>query len=79
MTKDGVLVITHDLTLNPDLTRDQDGKWIEEEISIKNLTSQELKKYDVGRLKPGTEYTSYFPYQQPIDHTPIPLLKLFNS
>ncbi len=26
MTKDGVLVITHDLTLNPDLTRDQNGQ-----------------------------------------------------
>jgi len=74
MTKDGVLVITHDLTLNPDLTRDQDGKWIEEKIPIKNLTLNELKKYDVGRLKPGTKYASYFPYQQAIDPTPIPTL-----
>jgi glycerophosphoryl diester phosphodiesterase len=75
MTKDGILVITHDPTLNPNLTRDQDGEWIEEKIPIKNLTLCELQKYDVGRLKPGTEYASYFPYQRPVDHTPIPTLK----
>jgi glycerophosphoryl diester phosphodiesterase len=28
----------------------------------------------VGRLKPGTQYASYFPHQRPHDHTPIPTL-----
>jgi glycerophosphoryl diester phosphodiesterase len=75
MTKDGVLVITHDLTLNPDLTRDENGRWITDRIPIKSLTLRELQKYDVGRLKPGTKYGSYFPYQRPVDHTPIPTLR----
>jgi glycerophosphoryl diester phosphodiesterase len=75
MTKDGVLVLTHDLTLNPDLTRDQNGKWITERIPIKRLTLQELRRYDVGRLKPGTQYASYFPHQRSMDLTPIPTLK----
>jgi len=75
MTKDGVLVITHDLTLNPDLTRDESGKWITERIPIKSLTLHELQKYDVGRLKPGTKYASFFPYQRPVDRTPIPTLR----
>jgi glycerophosphoryl diester phosphodiesterase len=75
MTKDGVLVITHDLTLNPDLTRDQNGQWITDRIPIKSLTLEELQKYDVGRLKPGTKYSSYFPHQRPVDHTPIPTLR----
>jgi len=74
MTKDGVLVITHDLTLNPDLTRDQNGQWITDRIPIKSLTLDELQKYDVGRLKPGTKYASYFPHQRAVDHTPIPTL-----
>ena len=74
MTKDGVLVITHNLSLNPDLTRDQNGRWISYPIPIKSLTLQQLQKYDVGRLKPGTRYASYFPHQRPIDHTPIPTL-----
>ncbi len=75
MTKDGVLVITHDLTLNPDLTRDQNGQWITDRIPIRSLTLQELQRYDVGRLKPGTQYASYFPHQRPIDFTPIPTLR----
>jgi glycerophosphoryl diester phosphodiesterase len=75
MTKDGVLVITHDLTLNPDLTRDQKGRWITDRIPIKSLTLHELRKYDVGRLKPGTQYASYFPHQRPVDLTPIPTLR----
>jgi len=75
MTKDGVLVITHDLTLNPDLTRDQNGRWITDRIPISQLTLPELRIYDVGRLKPGTRYASYFPYQRSVDLTPIPTLK----
>jgi len=75
MTKDGVLVITHDLTLNPDLTRDQHGNWVTDRIPISSLTLQELRKYDVGRLKPGTSYGSYFPHQRPVDLTPIPTLR----
>ena len=75
MTRDGVLVITHNLTLNPDLTRDQSGRWITEPIPIRSLTLRELQKYDVGRLKPGTQYASYFPHQRPVDHTPIPTLR----
>ena len=75
MTKDGVLVITHDLTLNPDLTRDENGQWITDRIPIRSLTLRELQKYDVGRLKPGTQYASYFPHQRPVDHTPIPTLR----
>jgi glycerophosphoryl diester phosphodiesterase len=75
MTKDGVLVVTHDLTLNPDLTRDRNGRWITERIPINRLTVQELRQYDVGRLKPGTRYASLFPQQRPLDHTPIPTLR----
>ena len=48
MTKDGVLVLTHNLTLNPDLTRDQSGRWVTEPIAINTLTLQELQKHDVG-------------------------------
>jgi len=75
MTKDGVLVITHNLTLDPDLTRDQSGRWVTDSIPINTLTLQELQKYDVGRLKPGTQYASYFPHQRPVDLTPIPTLR----
>lgn len=75
ITKDGVVVIHHDLYLNPDTTRGPDGNWLgEKNPAISELTFAELQKYDVGRLKPGTEYAKTFKDQQPVDGTRIPKL-----
>ena len=75
ITKDGVVVIHHDLWLNPDTTRGPDGKWLDARgPAIHDLTFQELQQYDVGRLKPGTDYARAFPDQQPVDGTRIPRL-----
>ena len=75
ITKDGVVVIHHDLWLNPDTTRGPDGKWLEKRgPAIRELSFAELQQYDVGRLKPGTEYARSFPDQQPVDGTRIPKL-----
>ena len=75
ITKDGVVVIYHDLWLNPDITRGDNGKWLESRGPvISSLTFAELQKYDVGRIKPGTEYAKAFSEQQPIDGTRIPKL-----
>ena len=61
ITKDGVVVIYHDLWLNPDITRGADGKWLESRgPAISELTFAELQKYHVGRIKPGTEYAKIF-------------------
>lgn len=52
LTKDSVVVVTHDFALNPNLTRDQNGNWIKaKNLLIKNLTWRELQKYDVGMIK----------------------------
>ncbi len=75
MTKDGVLVITHDPGLNPNFTRDPKGKWITKATLINSLTLKELQKYNVGKLKPGTEYASYFPDQYSRKFVKIPTLK----
>lgn len=75
ITKDGVIVITHDLGLNPNLTRDASGNWVEEATLIKNMTLDEIQTYDVGRLKPGTDYAGYFPHQYGMDNVKIPTLK----
>lgn len=74
ITKDGVLVITHDLGLNPNLTRDANGNWVTEATPIHSMTLAEVQKYNVGMLKPGSKYGSYFPHQRSVD-TPIPTLK----
>jgi glycerophosphoryl diester phosphodiesterase len=75
VTKDGVVVVYHDLRLNPDITRGPDGQWLEKTgPAIRELTFEELQKYDVGRIKPGTKYAQDFPEQQPVDGTRIPRL-----
>ncbi len=75
ITKDGVVVIHHDLWLNPDTTRGPDGQWLAARgPAIRDLTFEELQQYDVGRLKPGTDYARAFPDQQPVDGTRIPKL-----
>jgi len=75
VTKDGVVVISHDAILNPDITRGPDGKWLEgKRIRIKDLTFQELQKYDVGRIRPATPYSNNFSKQTPLDGTRIPSL-----
>lgn len=75
VTKDGVVVISHDPVLNPNITRGPDGKWLEAPgPAIVTLTYEELSRYDVGRLKPGTRYAEGFPEQKPMDGTRIPRL-----
>jgi glycerophosphoryl diester phosphodiesterase len=75
ITRDGVVVIHHDLWLNPDTTRGPDGKWLDKRgPAISELTFAELQQYDVGRLKPGTDYAKGFPDQRPADRARIPRL-----
>lgn len=72
ITKDGVVVVHHDLRLNPDIARGPDGKWLEgTPPAISELTFEELQKYDVGRLRPGSKYGSEFPHQLPADGTRV--------
>jgi len=75
VTRDGVVVIHHDRRLNPDLARGPDGKWvIAPAPAIYSLSYEQLMTYDVGRIRPGSEYAQRFPHQKPIDGTRIPRL-----
>lgn len=75
VTRDGVLVVTHDSVLNPDLVRDTSGAWVRDGIPLNSLTLEQVKQLDVGRLRPGSAYAQRFPEQQPIDGTRIPTLR----
>ena len=75
VTKDGVVVVHHDRRLNPDVARGADGKWVSAPAAtIHELTFEQLQKYDVGRLRPGSEYAQRFPHQRAIDGSRIPRL-----
>ena len=64
VTKDNVLVISHDPHLNPEIC-----KGPEPGALIHNLTYAEVEKYDCGALK-----NTRFPKQQPVPGTRIPTL-----
>jgi glycerophosphoryl diester phosphodiesterase len=75
ITRDGVLVIHHDLALNPAFARDAQGRWLEQPSApIHTMTFDELQRYDVGRLKPGHRYSANYPDQVAVDGTRVPRL-----
>jgi glycerophosphoryl diester phosphodiesterase len=74
VTRDGVVVVSHDPLLNPDVTRDTHG-WLEKHgPPFFTLAFDEVRKLDVGRLRPGSPYAAQFPDQVPADGTRIPTL-----
>ncbi len=75
MTADGVVVLSHDPALNPELTRDASGAWLARHgPTIHSLRYTELNRYDVGRLRPGSPTALLFPDQRPHDGARIPTL-----
>ncbi len=75
ITRDGVLVIPHDLALNPAIARDASGQWLQQPSApIHAMTWDELQRYDVGRLKPGERYSANHPDQVPLDGARVPRL-----
>jgi len=75
VTKDGVIVVSHDRWLSPDLARDAKGVYVAPPgIPYIQLTLDQVKSYDVGVIRPGSDYAKQFPDQTPIPGTRIPTL-----
>jgi glycerophosphoryl diester phosphodiesterase len=75
VTRDDVIVISHDPYLNPDIVRDSEGRWLSVRgPPIRTLTLSELRRYDVGRLNPASPYARQFPEQRPADGERFPRL-----
>ena len=75
ITRDGVVVITHDPDLNPAITRGADGAFLRQRGPlVRDMTLSELQRHDVGRIDPASRYAASFPDQRPVDGTPIPRL-----
>lgn len=54
LTKDGQIVMSHNPILNSDITRDENGNYIENnKYDIRLMTVDELKKFDVGVIDPN--------------------------
>jgi glycerophosphoryl diester phosphodiesterase len=76
VTRDDVLVISHDPALNPDITRDAQGQFLRDKgPDIRQLTFEQLQSYDVGRINPASRYAQTFSAQKGQDGVRIPRLK----
>ena len=76
VTADSVVVVSHDRRLNPDVVRGPDGRWLAGHTrAIHELTFHELQRYDVGRIRPGSDYSRRFPDQRRMDGVHIPRLE----
>jgi glycerophosphoryl diester phosphodiesterase len=75
VTKDGFVIVSHDRHLSPDLARDANGHYVAPPgIPFVKLTLKEVQSYDVGQIRPGSDYAIGFPDQTPIPGTRIPTL-----
>jgi glycerophosphoryl diester phosphodiesterase len=69
VTREGVVVIGHDPTLNPDIAR-LDGQWLATKgPAIHDLTWEALQRYDIGRINPASAYAKRYPDQRAVDGT----------
>jgi glycerophosphoryl diester phosphodiesterase len=64
VTKDNVLVVSHDPHVNPTICKDVQGK-----VAIRDLTFAELERFDCGARQ-----NPLFPKQKPVPGTRIPKL-----
>ncbi len=69
VTKDNVVVSSHDLLISPVICTGPKGQKLTSGVAIRALSLKELKKYDCGRLK-----NPRFPKQIPVPNTRIPTL-----
>ena len=76
MTADGVVVVSHDLALNPDIARDAAGHFLTSPPPlIHALSLAELNTYDVGRIRPTSRYRLAHRAQKPNDGARVPTLE----
>lgn len=75
VTKDGVVIVSHERGLNPDLVRKPDGSYVGlPETPFIALSLQEVKTFDVGQIRPGSDYAKTFAAQRAMPGTRIPTL-----
>lgn len=75
LSRDGEVVVFHDEALKPDIVRGADGSWVTAPAALlKDMTFDEMQAFDIGRLRPGTEYAARLPEQAAADGERIPRL-----
>ena len=76
MSRDGELIVSHSPYLAPELTRDLQGHYLSSDtLLIKDLSVEELKRYNVGKIRPDSLKAKEFPHQHSLEQATLPTLK----
>ena len=76
ITRDGVVVVNHGRRLRAELTRAGNGGWLPYRGPlVKRIDFTALRRYDVGRPRPGSPYTTHYPEIVAVDGTQVPRLE----
>lgn len=80
VTRDGVVVIHHDERLHPDIARNAAGSWLATPTPrLRDISFRQLSEYNVGMLRPGSDYAKRHPEQTPHEGARVPsLAQLFD-
>jgi glycerophosphoryl diester phosphodiesterase len=77
LTRDGRVVVSHNPTLNPMLTRDASGKYVtKDQCDLRTMTLAEIRQFDIGVMNPeaGDYYHSHGQTQVPCPGARCPTL-----
>ena len=75
LSKDLVPVVNHDFRLNPALTKNSEGNWIEnDDIKIFELTYEQLTSFKIGSINKKSKYGRRFDNQKSLGEKNIPKL-----
>jgi glycerophosphoryl diester phosphodiesterase len=75
LTRDGVVVVHHDFRLMAGVAR-QAGAWLAAPgPRIKDLTLAQLRRFDLGRPQPGSDYAASHPLLRAVDGAMAPTLE----
>ena len=75
ITRDEVIVVSHERGLNPDLARNAQGVYVAPPgIPFIQLPLADVKKYAVGQIRSGSAYAAQFPDQRAIPDARISTL-----
>jgi glycerophosphoryl diester phosphodiesterase len=76
LAADGEVVVQHDYRLNPRLTRDRSGRWLDAPgAAVSRSTTAQLAAYDVGRYRPDAKELATYPHYAPRDGERIPRMR----
>lgn len=79
LSKDGVVIVSHNPTLDPLIAKDKNGKWVTDQNKpdLRLVTAAEAKTYDVGSLNPagGGYYKAHGLLKKNVKNEAVPTLE----